>query len=210
MATFRRKLLDRLDGEGSPDKEREGFDGLMDIVARLNVAYKTKRETQEAARDVLLSLFPTWLPPAFAALFSANIPALSCRMNALVTKLTCGWLMGSDMELYDVESTDWGEAGVGQGLLVKRCRFLEGAGCASVCVNTCKVPTQEFFDKYMGLPLYMEPNYDDFSCKFNFGVSPPPENEDPAFQVGCFSQCPSRGSLKLQAKQCSQIIVPDG
>jgi Beta-carotene isomerase D27-like, C-terminal len=38
-------------------------------------------------------------------------------------------------------------------LQVKRCRYLEDAGCASVCVNTCKVPTQEFFMKDMGLPL---------------------------------------------------------
>ena len=27
-------------------------------------------------------------------------------------------------------------------MLVHRCRFLEESGCASVCVNACKMPTQ--------------------------------------------------------------------
>ncbi len=27
-------------------------------------------------------------------------------------------------------------------MLVERCRYLEQAGCASVCINSCKVPTQ--------------------------------------------------------------------
>mgnify|MGYP001807295156 CR=1 FL=1 len=32
--------------------------------------------------------------------------------------------------------------GTGHGVLVERCRYLEQAGCASVCINSCKVPTQ--------------------------------------------------------------------
>lgn len=28
------------------------------------------------------------------------------------------------------------------GVLVERCRYLEEAGCASICINSCKVPTQ--------------------------------------------------------------------
>ena len=27
-------------------------------------------------------------------------------------------------------------------MLVERCRYLEQSGCASVCLNSCKVPTQ--------------------------------------------------------------------
>lgn len=29
------------------------------------------------------------------------------------------------------------------GLLIERCRFLEAAGCASVCMNTCKARNDE-------------------------------------------------------------------
>lgn len=28
------------------------------------------------------------------------------------------------------------------GVLVERCRYLEEVGCASICINSCKVPTQ--------------------------------------------------------------------
>jgi hypothetical protein len=47
-------------------------------------------------------------------------------MNAYITKLTTYWLMGPS-ELVDVE-VDGGGVGVGQGLLVERCRYLEEAG----------------------------------------------------------------------------------
>lgn len=46
--------------------------------------------------------------------------------------------------------------------LQRRCRYLEETGCASVCLNSCKFPTQRFFMEGMGLPLTMTPNYDDF------------------------------------------------
>ena len=36
-----------------------------------------------------------------------------------------------------------------------RCRYLEETGCASICINSCKLPTQEFFAQDMGLPLTM-------------------------------------------------------
>ena len=57
------------------------------------------------------------------------------------------------------------QVGKGYGVLVQRCRYLEQSGCAAVCVNSCKVPTQEFFATKMGIPLTMTPNYEDFSCQ---------------------------------------------
>ena len=56
-----------------------------------------------------------------------------------------------------------------------RCRYLEEAGCASICINSCKVPTQEFFRRNMGMDVSLEPNYDDFSCQFAFGKKPLPQ-----------------------------------
>ncbi|CAM9512027.1 unnamed protein product, partial [Phaeothamnion confervicola] len=55
-----------------------------------------------------------------------------------------------------------------------------------------QVPTQDFFLQDMGLPLEMVPNYEDFSCQFNFGKTPPRQDLDEAFAVTCFEQCPSR------------------
>lgn len=68
-------------------------------------------------------------------------------------------------------------------------RFLEEAGCVNVCINGCKKPTESFIKNGLGVDLYIEPNYDDFSCKFRFGEAPPPEAEDPAFDEPCFLQC---------------------
>lgn len=41
----------------------------------------------------------------------------------------------------DVQLPD-GRTGTGMGVRVERCRYLEQAGCASVCLNSCKLPTQ--------------------------------------------------------------------
>ena len=51
---------------------------------------------------------------------------------------------------------------------------------------------QEFFATSMGLPLTMTPSYDDFSCQFAFGRTPPSQVEDEAFKTPCFMQCPSK------------------
>lgn len=51
--------------------------------------------------------------------------------------------------------------------------------------------TQAFFAQEMGLPVTMTPNYEDLSCTFAFGKTPPPQSEDPAFTSPCLTQCPS-------------------
>ena len=102
---------------------------------------------------------------------------------------------------------NWGN-GNGQGLLVERCRFLEESACASVCINTCKVPTQEFFARDMGIPLSMEPDYETFECKFKFGKAPLPQQEDDAFRTACFLQCPSKGALRAGHSPPSTVAPP--
>jgi hypothetical protein len=118
----------------------------------------------------------------------------SARMNAWATKVAGTWLMG-ECEINDIE-LDGGKIGKNQGLLVKRCRFLEESGCASVCVNSCKVPTQNFFIQDMGLALTMEPNYDTFECQFSFGATPSLLSELQATSTPCLMRCPTAGSLR--------------
>ncbi len=45
-------------------------------------------------------------------------------------------------------------------------RYLENSGCVGMCVNMCKIPTQDFFTNDFGLPLTMTPSksYDFDSC----------------------------------------------
>ena len=113
----------------------------------------------------------------FGVLFARPFPVFSAKLNAWVTWWAAQWLMGPCV-LEDLsppseapgEGTMVGD-GKGQRLLVKRCRYLEEAGCASICVNTCKMPTQAFFNEDMSVPMRMVPNYEDYSCSFEFGVS---------------------------------------
>ena len=115
-------------------------------------------------------------------------------MNAWATWVAGTWLMG-ECEINDCE-TDSGEIGHQQGLLVKRCRFLEESGCASVCVNSCKIPTQQFFNEDMKLPLTMTPDYETGECQFSFGLTPTEQSELDAMNIPCLAKCPSSGGLR--------------
>lgn len=60
-------------------------------------------------------------------------------------------------------------------------RYLENSGCVGMCVNMCKIPTQDFFTNDFGLPLTMTPSKSyDFDrlccimsyicCNFNWDI----------------------------------------
>eukprot|EP00195_Chlamydomonas_chlamydogama_P009448 CAMPEP_0202891232 /NCGR_PEP_ID=MMETSP1392-20130828/1348_1 /ASSEMBLY_ACC=CAM_ASM_000868 /TAXON_ID=225041 /ORGANISM="Chlamydomonas chlamydogama, Strain SAG 11-48b" /LENGTH=270 /DNA_ID=CAMNT_0049574923 /DNA_START=47 /DNA_END=859 /DNA_ORIENTATION=+ len=189
MGLFRKKMVLAI-GDDVPE---QGYDGIISLTRKLNSKFGDSRETQVRTVGILNSLFPSWLPRLFKLLISNPFPEFACRMNAWATALTCQWLMGP-CKVNDVE-VDGGKVAKGQGVLVERCRYLEQSGCASICINSCKVPTQEFFIKDMGLQLCMTPNYEDFSCQFSFGKSPEAQGVDAAFQTPCFSQCPSKRRL---------------
>ena len=114
-------------------------------------------------------------------------------MNAWATWVAGQWLMG-ECEINDIEID--GKTMEGQGLLVKRCRFLEESGCASVCVNSCKIPTQTFFIEDMGLPLTMTPDYETHECQFSFGRAPTEQDDLDAIGTPCLSRCPTAGSMR--------------
>jgi len=121
-------------------------------------------------------------------------------MNAWATLMAGTWLMG-ECELNDCD-VDGGGVGLKQGVLVKRCRYLEESGCASHCVNTCKIPTQNFFIEDMGLPLTMTPDYETGECQFSFGLTPTPEGEIDARNTACLSRCPNRGKQSSSRRIC--------
>lgn len=51
--------------------------------------HPSPRGTQLATRGILRSLFPSWLPGAFAAMFSRPLPGLSCQLNAWASVVGC-------------------------------------------------------------------------------------------------------------------------
>ena len=59
---------------------------------------------------------------------------------------------------------------------------------AQIVLLLCsKRPTESFFTERLGLPLTMDPNFEDLSCEMKFGVTPPPFEEDKAFKEPCFT-----------------------
>lgn len=83
--------------------------------------------------------------------------------------------------------------GSGGGLLVERCRVLEGSNCKGICSKMCKVPTERFFFEEWGMPLSMEPNFETGACQLRFGVMPVKMQHDPTIPMGCLSRCPASG-----------------
>jgi len=169
------------------------YDGLVELAAALNARYSDREQIQNIAQQTLRSLFPSWLPGSFAILFARPFPEFSSRMNAWATWVAGTWLMG-ECEINDIEID--GKTLKDQGLLVKRCRFLEESGCASVCVNSCKIPTQQFFIEDMGLPLTMTPDYETHECQFSFGRMPTEQDDLDAMGTPCLSRCPTAGSMR--------------
>ena len=84
----------------------------------------------------------------------------------------------------------------GGGVLVHRCRVLEGSGCKGVCAKMCKVPTQRFFAEQWGVPLEMTPNFSTGECQLIFGKEPFPIKEDPTIPQGCLSRCPAAAIME--------------
>lgn len=101
-------------------------------------------------------------------------------------------------ELKEVEVVYNGEVETWKsGVLIKKCRYLESSACVGCCVNMCKLPTQKFFTETFGLPLTMNPNFEDLSCEMIFGVAPPPVKEDEVYKQPCFAQnCTIASTIK--------------
>ncbi|XP_030454781.2 beta-carotene isomerase D27, chloroplastic isoform X3 [Syzygium oleosum] len=171
------------------DSEKPGYDGLIEVAHRLMMKGSNNSDTRDAAVRILRSLFPPFLLELYQLLVApVGEGKLAAMMVARVTALTCQWLMGK----CTVNSVDLPDgASCQSGVFVERCKYLEESKCVGICVNTCKLPTQSFFKDYMGVPLLMEPNFEDYSCQFKFGIHPPRPQEDAALKEPCLEICPN-------------------
>ncbi|OLP86106.1 Beta-carotene isomerase D27, chloroplastic [Symbiodinium microadriaticum] len=217
-----RHLLAKSAGHDSPTP---GYDGVMELVREVNDMEGTAQELQVRARKVfegiLPNLFIGWIPPLWKKYFQPNAPQwLSNYSFFLVFYLLFPWLMGpmEGDDHVDVEvPQSWRSVlpflpesvRVPQTVKAERCRFLESANCASVCVNTCKVPSQGWLTDDFGMKLHIQPNYDDFSCRWKFGVEAPPLEEDEAVMVPCFTTCPSEYKGTKDALSMRQKLRAD-
>eukprot|EP00933_Yihiella_yeosuensis_P044793 TRINITY_DN40068_c0_g1_i1.p1 TRINITY_DN40068_c0_g1~~TRINITY_DN40068_c0_g1_i1.p1 ORF type:complete len:450 (-),score=68.19 TRINITY_DN40068_c0_g1_i1:87-1436(-) len=199
-----RNLLAESAGHDSPTP---GYDGVIELVREVNDMEGTAEELQLRARKVFENILPSlyigWVPPLWKQYVQPNLPSWSTNFSFFVVFYTLfPWLMGpmEGEDFIDVEVPKSLRSvlfflpetvRVPQSVKAERCRFLEKANCASVCVNTCKVPSQGWLKDDFGMELHIQPNYDDFSCRWRFGVPAPPLQEDEAVMVPCFTACPS-------------------
>mmetsp|Transcript_42219 Transcript_42219/g.99103 ORF Transcript_42219/g.99103 Transcript_42219/m.99103 type:complete len:400 (+) Transcript_42219:108-1307(+) len=217
MNTTRQQLAK----EAGRDSSTAGYGGLIELAREVNDAEGTAEEVQRRARNVFEGLLPAlylgWIPGLWRSLVQPNVqPWVANTAFFYVFYLLFPWLMGpmEGDDYMDVEvPQNWRNVlpflpqtiRVPQSVKAERCRFLENSQCASVCVNTCKVPSQEWLRDDFGMEIHIQPNYDDFSCRWKFGVKAPPLAEDEAVMVPCFTKCPStirgtKDALSLREK----------
>lgn len=165
------------DDKGLWDWDYESF---VDVSKRVMVG-RSRSQQQEVVREVLLSMLPPGAPAQFRKLFPPT--RWAAEFNAALTVPFFNWLVGPS-EVVEVEVN-----GVTQksGVHIKKCRYLENSGCVAMCMNMCKIPTQDFFTNEFGLPLTMNPNFEDMSCEMIYGQVPPPFEEDPVSNQPCYA-----------------------
>ena len=147
MSLFQRKLAEELNRPSNSIQIQDSnctYDDIIELTTNMNSRYNNKTQIQEIARRVLVSLFPPFILDRYPTWFAQPFPIFSARMCAWATVVGGTWLMG-ECTVNDIPATVDNDGGTKQGVLVQRCKFLEEAQCASICVNSCKIPTQNFF-----------------------------------------------------------------
>ncbi|KAG8382570.1 hypothetical protein BUALT_Bualt05G0091300 [Buddleja alternifolia] len=186
MTLFARKMekFARSGGENEKKKKKGwldyDYDSFVEVSKRV-MQGRSRLQQQQVVREVLLSMLPPGAPAQFRKLFPPT--KWAAEFNAALTVPFFHWLVGPS-EVVEVEVN-----GVKQksGVLIKKCRYLENSGCVGMCVNMCKIPTQDFFTNEFGLPLTMIPNFEDMSCEMVYGQVPPQFEEDSASKQPCLA-----------------------
>jgi Beta-carotene isomerase D27-like, C-terminal len=175
-----------------------GYAGVVDLSKQI-MQGRNAQQQQVIVTRILQSFVPVPVLWAIRTFFSPT--RLVCILNAWFASRMFGWLVGpcavAEVEIRDADGTVRSQPSVVE---IKKCRYLAESGCVGMCVNMCKVPTQKFFTHQFGIPLTMEPNFENLSCKMIFGQVPPAPDADDAFTQPCLEQQGSRW-----AKACPKL-----
>jgi len=184
---------------GLVDSLVEMNDIIFGDITKLSKALLSRHSSitivQELATSALNNCFPRFILEQYPKLFSDPFPLFSARMNAWAMQNFGVWLVG-DMKLASFEmgpEDDESHTGIDQAVVIDRCKFLESVNCASICVNLCKKPTQNFFFDSMRVPLRITPNYETFECRFEFGRELSDSGEKKITETDCLAACPTKG-----------------
>ena len=213
-------------GRNAREDDGDDFAGVRDACLRLVRESSGARETRAKGLMIIRNCAPPGFAGAFGGFLRLFPKWFAARHAAAVTPMLLPWLVGEAevndapedvaLDVSDDVSTSVFAAMIGapkvragykQGVLLKRCRVLEETGCAAVCANVCKHPTQKFFTEEIGLPVTLTPNYETFECQFTYGATPPSVEADPAFASPCFRQCGV--SETLRDAECGNALESD-
>ena len=183
VAAFR-WTLQRQSGQVS---DIPGYDGMMRELIDFRVAHGPD-ELERVSYQTMVALAGP-VPFIYKTFFG------SLEATPAILSWFAKWLL--PFLVGDMSLTSRGEDDPrGGGVLVHRCRVLEGSGCKGVCAKMCKVPTQRFFAEQWGVPLTMSPNFASGECQLIFGKEPLPIKEDPTIPSGCLSRCPASAIME--------------
>eukprot|EP00899_Mesostigma_viride_P004820 jgi/Mesvir1/14339/Mv09747-RA.1 len=185
-----RKAFGRIANYESPYSFKDGYLGMVDVSHAL-----MRGRTAKQQREAVLQGFPK-VPALFRALFPYS--KWGAEVNAQITPRFFTWLVGP----MDIREEPVNGVLQKSTVHIKKCRYLEESGCTGMCVNLCKMPTQTFFTEQLGMPVTMNPNFEDLSCDMIFGLVPPPLDEDPVSKQPCFATCRSSNlAVKVACKR---------
>lgn len=171
-----------------------GYSGVVDLSKQIMQGRNAQQQQIIVAR-ILQSFVPVPVLWAIRTFFAPT--RLVCVLNAWFAARLFGWLVGPcEVAEAEIDLPDGTVRSQPSAVQIKKCRYLADSGCVGMCVNMCKVPTQEFFTEKFGIPLTMKPNFEDLSCQMIFGQIPPPPEVDDAYQQPCLEQ---QGSLRSAA-----------
>ncbi len=179
----------------------QGYDGLVELSNQI-MQGRNAQEQQQMVDTLLHSIVPTQVLWLVRTLFSPT--QLVCELNARFATLLFEWLVGPcEVIAADVKASNGQLRTQNSGVQIQKCRYLESSRCVGMCVNMCKLPTQNFFTQELGIPLTMTPDFEDFSCKMVFGQVPPPLETEAIYDQPCLTTHCEMANPK--AKACPKM-----
>jgi Beta-carotene isomerase D27-like, C-terminal len=178
-----------------------GYESLVDVSKQI-VQGRNAEQQQLVVAQILGSIVPAPVLWAIRTLFAPT--RLVCVLNAWFAARMFEWLVGPcQVVAAEIDVSDGTVRSQPSAVEITKCRYLAASGCVGMCVNMCKVPTQEFFTTKFGIPLTMTPNFEDLSCKMIFGRTPDLPANDDAYRQPCLQQqCPTAIAI---AAPCPQL-----
>lgn len=180
---------------------QSGYNGFVELSQKI-MQGRNSQQQQQLVAVVLQSLVPAPVLWGIRTFFSPT--QLVCELNAWFATQLFEWLVGPcRVESTDVTTASGHVRQQKSAVHIEKCRYLEQSGCVGMCINMCKLPTQQFFTEKFGIPLTMTPNFEDLSCDMIFGQVPPPLETEDAYRQPCLQDC----TVTSAAPACPKVRV---